>query len=238
MSDRNPKERREKKRFPIQGNILIDGKIAFQCMDISEDGMYLYTGRSLEENRVVQVTLPIKGKPLTVKAQIRHNEPGIGIGLQFMDMTDEQKKTIYRLVHHVREHSVDAADRKRNILLIDENAISRQIYKNTLLHEGFFVFEAKEAGEAHRILKETLPDLILFDLSMEAMDGYEFLSILRENPAWKKIPVVIFSAVETPEVKERVITGGADVLLIKMKTTPFLLADTIRKTLQQHSPPL
>jgi CheY-like chemotaxis protein len=184
---------------------------------------------------VVRVTLPIKGKPLTVKAQIRHNEPGIGIGLQFLDLTDEQKKTIQRLVTHVREHSVDAKDRKTKILLIDENAISRQIYKNTLLREGYFVHEAKEAGEAHQLLKETLPDLILFDLSMETMDGYEFLSTLKENPEWKKIPVIIFSAVETPEVRERVMKAGADELLIKMKTTPSLLADTIRKILQRYS---
>ncbi|MCG2721023.1 MAG: response regulator [Thermodesulfovibrionales bacterium] len=235
MSYQNKEERRRKKRFPIQGNILVDGKIAFQCIDISEGGMYLYTGRSFEENRVVRVTLPIKGKPLTVQAQIRHNEPGIGIGLQFIDLTDEQKKTIQRLVNHVREHCIDAKDRKTKILLIDENAISRQIYKNTLLREGFFVLEAKEAGEAHQLLKETLPDLILFDLSMETMDGYEFLSTLKENPEWKKIHVVIFSAVETPEVRERVIKAGADELLIKMKTTPSLLADTIRKILQRHS---
>ncbi len=235
MSDQHKKERRGKKRFPIQGNILVDGKMAFQCIDISEGGIYLYTGRSFEEKRVVQVTLPIKGKPLTVKAEIRHNEPGIGIGLQFLDLTDEQKKTIQRLVHHVREHSVDATDRKSNILLIDENEISRQIYKKTLLHEGFFVFEAKEAGEAQRILKETLPNLILFDLSMEKMDGYEFLSTLKENPDWKKIPVIIFSALETPEVREKVIGAGADEFLIKMKTTPSLLAETIRKILQRYS---
>lgn len=238
MNDQSKEERREKKRFPIRGKILVDGKITFQCMDISEGGIYLYTGRSFEENRTVRITLPIKGKPLTVKAQVRHNEPDIGIGLQFIDLTEEQKKTIQRLVRHVQEHSVDAAGRKSKILVIDENEISRQIYKNTLLREGFFIIEAKEAGAAHLLLKEIPPDLILFDLSMESMDGYEFLSTLKENPQWKKIPVIIFSAVETPEMRKRVIGAGADELLVKMKTTPSLLADTIRKTLQRHSQPV
>jgi CheY-like chemotaxis protein len=227
-------ERREQSRFPLKGNILVDGKITFQCIDISEGGMYLYTGRSFEENRIVTVTLPIKGKPLTVKAQIKHNEPGIGIGLQFIELTDEQAKTIQKLIQHLQGQSIQPIDIKKKILIVEDNEISRQIYKNNLLLEGFSVFESGDGVEALRILKENIPDLILLDLYMEKMDGYTVLSLLKNNPDWEKIPVIVFSATDASEVREKVLKAGADEFLIKMTTTPSRLANTIRTVLQKR----
>ena len=222
------KERRKEKRFPIRGNILIDYKMMFKSIDISENGIYLYTGRSFEKNKVVEVTLPIKDKPLTVKARVQHNQPGIGMGLQFIDLNDKQKAIIKNLVKNIIKKSIKPIDERKKILLVEDNDMSRQMYKGRLLMEGFSIIEAKDGMEAIALLKEYTPELIVLDLYMEKMDGFKVLSVLKTNPKWKDIQVIALSAHGTSDVIEKAIKAGADEFLSKMITSPSKLAATVK----------
>jgi CheY-like chemotaxis protein len=237
MNKKDKKDHRREKRLPIKGNILVNGKMVFKCIDISEGGLYLYTGQSFKENEIVSVTLPFKGNPLTVKARVQHNQPGIGMGLQFIDLNDEQRAIIKKLVKKLTERSMRPKDQRKKILLVEDNEMSRRIYKNKLLIEGFSIIEASDGMEAIRLLKEISPDLIVLDLYTGKMDGFKVLSILKINPKWEDIPVVVFSERGTPDVIDEIIKAGADEFLSKMLTSPSKLAETVKAILNKKIKP-
>lgn len=228
----NGRERRRYKRIPFHEEILIDGIMHFKGIDISEGGLYVYTGRSFHEGRIVEVTLPAKDDKITVKARVQHNQPGIGMGLHFIEMTDEQHAVIIELIEAAVRKTSRIPDKRKKILLIEDNESSRKVSKSKLVQEGFAVIEARDGMEALNLMKEQQPDLIILDLYMEKMDGFKVLSILKITPEWKDLPVIVFSARGEQDVIEKVIHAGADEFLLKMLTTPAKLAETVKTVLQ------
>jgi CheY-like chemotaxis protein len=231
MDIHNKKERRKGERFPAQGSILI-GNAVFKCIDISEGGLYLYTEKPYEENKVIQITFPIKDKPLTVKVRVQHSQPGIGMGLKFIALTYEQKKIIASLIRNILKKFSKHTHEQKKILLVEDNDMSRQIHKNRLLMEGYSVTEARDGVEAVNLLKQHTPDLMIFDLHMKKIDGFKVLTILRNHPKWEKIPVIVFSAHGTPDLIQKVIKAGATEFIYKMLTSPAKLAETVKTVLQ------
>jgi CheY-like chemotaxis protein len=229
----NGSERRRHKRIPFREDVLINNTMMFKSIDISEGGLYVYTGRSFEKNTVLDVTLPSGDRRFTVKARVQHSQPGIGMGLQFIDLTEEQKAMIKALFAQVLSAPVRPKDEKLKILLIEDDDKTRMMNKSRLLSEGFAVIEARDGMEAMALLEGMTPDLIILDLYMEKMDGFKVLSILKIHPKWKDVPVIVFSARGTRDVIEKVISAGADEFLSKMVTTPVKLAETVKGVLQR-----
>ncbi|OUD14193.1 response regulator [Thioflexithrix psekupsensis] len=86
------------------------------------------------------------------------------------------------------------------VLLVEDNVVTREMMEKILTRAGWHVVQAGNGQHALAQIEQQIPDLILTDLMMPEMDGFEFLHHLRENPAWNSIPVVILTAKElTPE---------------------------------------
>jgi hypothetical protein len=98
MNDQDKKERRKYKRFPFREDILIDGTILCTSNDISEGGLYVSAIQYFEENSIVNVSIPFKEKKLTIKARVQYCQSGIGTGLMFVGLSDEQKAEIKELI--------------------------------------------------------------------------------------------------------------------------------------------
>lgn len=229
--DSDPKERREYERIPFREEILIDGITRCAGVDISEGGLYVCTVQLFEEHSLIDVTLPLKEGTLRVKARVRYCQPGIGIGVEFI-LNDEQREKIRDFICGGTAECVRPEAGKSKILLIEENDISGQ-YKKRLAEEGFSVVEAKDIVEAMRILSEQTPDLIILDLYMKKMDGFKVLSILKTNPKWKDLPVIVCSTSGTEDVMKKVIDAGADEFLNKMMTPASQLLDVVRTVLKR-----
>ena len=229
--DRDPSERREFERIPFREEVLIDG---MKCtgVDFSEGGLYVCTIQPLEEHRVIDVTLPLKEDTIKVKGQIRYCQPGIGIGIKFIDLNDDQREKIREFVKSLTNQSVRPKEVRNKILLIEENDISGQ-YKKGLVEEGFLVIEAKHIVEAMKILREQTPDLIILDLYTKKMDGFRVLSILKTNPKWRDLPVIICSTSGTEDAVKKVIDAGASEFLNKMMTPPSQLLDLVKTVLNK-----
>jgi PAS domain S-box-containing protein len=80
------------------------------------------------------------------------------------------------------------------VLIVDDRAASREIARETLDHGGYRVIEASEGHEALALAKSSHPDIVLSDVLMPGMDGYELVRALRGDPATAGIPVLFFSA--------------------------------------------
>ncbi len=80
------------------------------------------------------------------------------------------------------------------VLVVDDRATNREIARATLDHGGYQVIEAVEGHQALAIAKRNHPDVVLTDVLMPGMDGYQFVRELREDPATADIPVLFYTA--------------------------------------------
>jgi CheY-like chemotaxis protein len=86
------------------------------------------------------------------------------------------------------------------VLVVEDDDDTREMMARTLANDGWTVREAANGLLALDRLREAIPELILLDLMMPEMDGFEFISRLRENEAWHSIPVVVLTAKDiTPD---------------------------------------
>src|SRR5882762_1383022 len=81
----------------------------------------------------------------------------------------------------------------RVVLVVEDNPIARKLVHLTLGHEGFTVIEAGDGAEALALTSNTPPDLIIQDLLLPDMDGFELLSRLRARPEMADVPIIAFS---------------------------------------------
>jgi CheY-like chemotaxis protein len=84
--------------------------------------------------------------------------------------------------------------RQGKILLVEDDEPTRETTRDLVVRHGFAVVEAANGREALDRLAEGLPDLILLDLLMPEMDGFEFLDEVRSRPAWRNVPVIVLTA--------------------------------------------
>ena len=95
------------------------------------------------------------------------------------------------------------------ILVVDDEIEIRRILRRLLEAEGYDVVEAADGLSAYDKALSQQPDVILLDLLMPSMDGFEVLDALKGNPTTKPIPVIILTAKRLPEYELRAIRAGA-----------------------------
>ena len=101
------------------------------------------------------------------------------------------------------------------ILLIEDHEDNRNIYCTILEHFGFRVLLASDGREGVSQAREGQPDLILMDISIPHIDGWEATRILKGDPATADIPVIALTAHALPEDRERAEAVGCDGYLTK-----------------------
>ncbi|HEX6924732.1 MAG TPA: response regulator [Longimicrobiaceae bacterium] len=83
---------------------------------------------------------------------------------------------------------------KRTVLLVEDNEDNRTVYRTILEHFGYQVIEARNGEDGVRTARETIPDLILMDISIPVIDGWEATKILKNDPATSHIPIIALTA--------------------------------------------
>lgn len=101
------------------------------------------------------------------------------------------------------------AETQSRILIVDDIEENLRVLTETLTEEGFYPLQAKSGERAIAIAKKAQPDLILLDIKMPGMDGYETISRLKEDPETAPIPVIFISALNQIEDKVKGFTAGA-----------------------------
>ncbi|BAY13646.1 response regulator [Calothrix sp. NIES-2098] len=89
-----------------------------------------------------------------------------------------------------------AENEQKTILIVDDEAAMRELAKQYLSSEGYKIIEAKDGLEAIELVKKELPDLILLDVMMPRMNGFDTAAVLKNDPHTMHIPIIILSVVE------------------------------------------
>jgi type IV pilus assembly protein PilB len=114
-----------------------------------------------------------------------------------------------------RNGAAPAADGVPRVLVTDDDAITRMLVKVLLERERFEVLEATNGREAVEIATRERPDLLLIDLNMPEMDGFEAIARLRKDFTLTTLPIVVLTAEDGPGIEARVLGLGADDYILK-----------------------
>jgi two-component system cell cycle response regulator DivK len=115
--------------------------------------------------------------------------------------------------------------RECRVLLADDDALVRAVYADTLRSAGCQVTEAANGGEAVALAPGLMPELVLLDLSMPMMDGWQALAALRADPRTRGLVVVALTASDTSDVRARAAAAGFDGFVLKPFTPRALLRE-------------
>ena len=121
----------------------------------------------------------------------------------------------------------------RRVLVVDDDDALRATVARALSNDGWSVVEAGGGREALDALPDAQPDVILLDLMMPGMNGFEFLEELRGLPEWSGTRVVVITAKDLTEEDRRSLDGGVAYVLQKSATTPSELLAELRRTLAE-----
>ncbi len=100
-------------------------------------------------------------------------------------------------------------DNRSRILIVDDIEENLKVLTETLTQEGFYPLQAKSGERAIKIAMKAKPDLILLDIQMPGMDGFETIEKLKNMPEVADIPVIFISALNQIEDKVKGFTSGA-----------------------------
>ncbi|MBI4782837.1 MAG: PAS domain S-box protein [Oscillatoriophycideae cyanobacterium NC_groundwater_1537_Pr4_S-0.65um_50_18] len=128
------------------------------------------------------------------------------------------------LVKQLKEHVITTAttldESRKTILVVDDDTNIRELLRQQLESEGYKVREAKDGMDAIHQIKSARPDLILLDVMMPQINGFDVAAVLKNDPDTADIPIIILSIVEN---KERGYHIGIDRYLTKPINTEKLL---------------
>lgn len=114
------------------------------------------------------------------------------------------------------------------VLLVEDNLDNRIIYRTILEHSGFHVLEAKDGEQALRLARDLLPHLVLMDISIPIVDGYEATRILKADPATAFIPVIALTAHAMVGDRALAAEAGCDAYLSKPAEPRRVVAEVRR----------
>lgn len=117
------------------------------------------------------------------------------------------------------------------MLVEDDNSL-REIYQARLMAEGYETVTAKDGEEALALVGQEKPDLIILDVMMPKISGFDTLDILRSTPATKYTKVIIMSALSQAEDKARAEKLGANKYLVKSQVTLEDIVKTVKEILE------
>ena len=110
------------------------------------------------------------------------------------------------------------------ILVVEDQADNRQILRDLLGNAGFDLIEAENGQEALAALAGHRPDLILMDIQLPIMDGYEATRRIRANPEMKSIPIIAVTSYALTGDEAKALAAGCDAYVTKPYSPRALLA--------------
>lgn len=117
----------------------------------------------------------------------------------------------------------------KKILLIEDEQLMIELLERRLIQEGYDVAVAKDGVEGLEKTKEAKPDLILLDIIMPRMGGFEVMEKMNEDEELKKIPIIVISNSGQPVELDRAKRLGAKDWLIKTEFDPQEVIDKVIK---------
>ena len=130
--------------------------------------------------------------------------------------------------------------RRTRVLLVEDDAMQRERIRLLLGAEHWLASEAENGLIALDLVAKEPPDIILLDLMMPEMDGFQFIAALQAKPVWRDIPVIVITSLDLTAADRARLNSGVERILLKDSFDPAQLVEIVRrlviKTRISHAP--
>jgi GAF domain-containing protein/DNA-binding response OmpR family regulator len=120
------------------------------------------------------------------------------------------------------------------VLVVEDDPYQRERMREWIESQHAIVQQAANGKEALERLQESKPDLILLDLMMPEMDGFQVVARLQNEPTWRDIPVIVITALDLDAKDRARLNSGVETVLVKEAFRPAELVDRIRRITQSR----
>jgi adenylate cyclase len=197
-----------------------------------------------EELHPIAITLDVLMPDIdgwTVLAALRRNPRLSNIPVVMATITDPDRKGIAvgtagyltkpidrdRLIALLRPFQARA--QRPRVLLVEDDTMQRERIRLWLEAEHWSAREAENGLVALDMVAKELPDIILLDLMMPEMDGFQFIAALQAQPAWRDIPVVVITSRDLTAADRVQLNSGVEGILLKDTFDPAQLVEIVRR---------
>ena len=203
-----------------------------------------------KELRPVAITLDVMMPDLdgwSVLAALRQDTELAEIPVIMVTILDEQRRATSLgaagyLTKPIDQHTLQrmmgrfrTSARPTRILLVEDDALQRELMCEWLVGEQWTVHEAGNGREALALLRANKPDVILLDLMMPEMDGFQIVAALQEEPSWRDVPVIVITARDLNAKDRERLNSGVHSVLLKNTFRPDELVERIRELTRTKS---
>ena len=98
----------------------------------------------------------------------------------------------------------------QKILLVEDNEMNRDMLSRRLQRKGYRVITAEDGSRGYFLARAEMPDLILMDISLPSMDGWEVTRLLKSNQVTRHIPIIVLTAHALVSDREKAFEAGCD----------------------------
>ncbi len=204
--------------------------------NLFEDAMRLVAAGTTDYNEIVRVINPVMSKKETkkdiylVKENTSNEDEKLKLDISSQPKEIKKKAGSAKPLVAVKE---PASSRPARILITDDSDQTRLLVKKIIEKMSRWeTLEATDGEKALALIQVEKPDIIVLDIMMPNMDGYELLQEIKSNPELEDIPVLIFSALKTEKSEQKVYELGADGFIVK-PIDPKRMVEQIGKILDR-----
>jgi CheY-like chemotaxis protein len=115
------------------------------------------------------------------------------------------------------------------VLLVDDDAAQRERIRQWLEPQKWLLTDAENGRIALDQIKLSQPDLILLDLMMPEMDGFQFVAEMQRHPAWRGIPIIVITARDLTTEDRMRLNSSIEAVLMKESFSPDVLVERVRQ---------
>ena len=177
--------------------------------------------------------------PVIVITVADNDSAGIALGASDYLIKPVDRGQLLQTVSQYARQTTSASpiNPKGTVLVVEDDPHTRSLLDETLTRDHWQVMTAENGQIALDLLPTMTPDLVLLDLLMPIMDGFEFLLALRKRVEWASIPVVVLTAKELSQSERLLLGSQANTLLNKGAFTQADLINTVRTAIKDRPAP-
>jgi len=248
-------------QFPVNPNCVLvidDDPVQRDLMQrfLSKEGFYVQTAaggdaglRLARQLRPVAITLDVMMPDMdgwTVLSALKSDDALRDIPVIMVTMLDDPERGF---ALGAADYATKPVDRQRlsqilkkytcphppcPVLMVEDDPATRVRTRKILEKEGWKVTDAENGRQALECMERELPSLILLDLMMPEMDGFEFADRVRQRPEWRLIPIVVVTAKDLSAKERRRLNRSVESILQKASGTREALLKQMRDLVAKH----
>ena len=131
------------------------------------------------------------------------------------------------------QSSIEKSNEGKTILFIEDESAIQKTFSDALKKEEYEIISALDGEVGLRLAKEKKPDLILLDLVLPKLDGFQVLQSLKSNETTRAIPVIVLTNLEQMEDIQKAIDLGAKTYLVKSNYNLSEVIDMVKKAMEE-----